>query len=237
MTRLGIVQHHPLETPGYILSWAQARDMSVFVQKAWTSAAFPNPDDFDAVVLLGGPYGVADVSTLPWLAEEVDWLQHCLDAGMPTFAICLGAQLLALCLGAKVEPMAANAASPIAELGWVQAKFCADLAALGSRPVLQWHEDTFHTPAGAQRLAHSVIGNFNQGFQLAGRGLIGVQFHPEWSASTYARLIDCLADAETAVVLRAALSQTALFEQQQALCAALLDFWLPPTAHSDPLPR
>jgi hypothetical protein len=55
---------------------------------------------------------------------------------------------------------------------------------------------------------------------------MGVQFHPEWSASVYASLIDCLATPETSGPLRAALSQTALFESQETLCMALLDFWL-----------
>ena len=46
------------------------------------------------------------------------------------------------------------------------------------------------------------------------------------SATSYGTLIDGLADAETAAVLRAALGQAALFDMQEALCAALLDFWI-----------
>ena len=45
-------------------------------------------------------------------------------------------------------------------------------------------------------------------------------------AASYGTLIDGLADAETAAVLRAALGQAALFDMQEALCAALLDFWI-----------
>lgn len=227
--RLCVLQHHPLETPGYILNWAQARGMQVQVRFAWETAPAENLDQFDALILLGGPYSVSDASALPWLAHEISWLKNCVAAGVPVFGICLGAQLLAHCLGAQVARMTAPDLQPAAELGWTRIIMCNEFAAnaAGSqRAVLQWHSDTFQLPAGGTRLAHSVFGRFNQGFKLAERKLMGVQFHPEWNASTYATLIDCLADVETAIALRAALAQTALFDLQEALCAALLDFWL-----------
>ncbi len=226
MTRLCIVQHHPLETPGHILTWAQARGMQVRVQHAWALDVLPNSGDFDAIILLGGPFSVADAGALPWLANEIAWLKCCVDAGVPIFAICLGAQLLAHCMGAKVTRMAATELHEAAELGWIKVNFCAELAALGRfRPVLQWHEDTFEIPSGAHALAHSAVGHINQGFKLANRALMGVQFHPEWSASVYASLIECLATPETSAPLRAALSQPGLFDTQETLCMALLDFW------------
>ncbi len=234
--RLCVVQHHPLETPGYVLNWAQARGMQVRVVHAWarnpahSPGSLPHIDEFDALFVLGGPYSVSDANSLPWFAAEVFWLKSCVAAAVPIFGICLGAQLLAHCSGATVEPMTVSEAHPVAELGWVEVAFCPELAALAPlrpvRRVLQWHEDTFQLPPGAQSLAHSAIGDFNQGFKLHERSVMGVQFHPEWSVSTYATLIDGLATAETVEPLRAALSQTALFNQQEALCAALLDFWL-----------
>ena len=225
--RLCVIQHHPLETPGYVLNWAQARGMQVRVLHAWETNYAGNLDEFDAVILLGGPYSVQDASSLLWLAQEISWLKSCVAVGVPIFGICLGAQILAHCLGAQVEAMAAQGSELTAELGWVKVKFLQQLAtSVEVRPLLQWHQDSFQIPLGAKRLAHSVLGHCNQGFKIAERRLMGVQFHPEWSAATLATLIDGLADAETAVELRAALGQTALFEQQQALCAALLDFWL-----------
>ena len=247
--RLCVIQHHPLETPGYVLNWAQARGMQVQVQHAWELNEARKWDEFDALIVLGGPYSVSDASNLPWLAQELSWLKCFIAAGVPIFGICLGAQLLAHCLGAEVQPMTRLDLCPAAELGWVEIIMCDELAASVAlaarpasqtsaalaarpastsavRPVLQWHEDSFQIPLAAKRLAHSVLGNCNQGFKAAENRLMGVQFHPEWSASTFATLIDGLADAETAAVQRAALGQTALFDMQEALCAALLDFWI-----------
>ena len=257
--RLCVIQHHPLETPGYVLNWVQARGMQVQLLHAWEFNEAAKWDEFDALIVLGGPYSVSDTSNLPWLAQELSWLKSCVAAKMPIFGICLGAQLLAHCLGAEVQPMTTPDLCPAAELGWVKIIMCDELAASAAlaarpvsqasvalaarpvsqasavlasavRPVLQWHEESFQIPLGAKRLAHSVLGNCNQGFKAAERRLMGVQFHPEWSAATFATLIDGLADAETAAVLRAALGQTALFDMQEALCAALLDFWIQPKA-------
>ncbi|MDE2289504.1 MAG: glutamine amidotransferase [Burkholderiales bacterium] len=131
---------------------------------------------FDLVVILGGPLGVADEPSYPFLTREIAFIKQCVDASVPLIGACLGAQLIASVLGANVTPMGVKeigfAAVELTEAGLESA-----LHGLGSTPVLHWHGDEFEIPEGALHLARTSIGR-NQAFAL-GKHILGLQFHLE----------------------------------------------------------
>jgi GMP synthase (glutamine-hydrolysing) len=137
------------------------------------------PDDLvapDLVVVLGGPVGLGDQTTYPFLRSELEAVKARLAAGRPTLGVCLGAQLLATALGASVEPTGRR------EIGFSPLELTEEgrdsvLAPLAGVPVLHWHGDAFAIPPGAARLA-ATPGFPNQAFSM-GAQVLGLQFHIE----------------------------------------------------------
>jgi GMP synthase (glutamine-hydrolysing) len=106
----------------------------------------------DLVIVLGGPIGVYERDTYPFIAAEIAAIAARLDAGKPILGVCLGAQMMAAALGAKVAP------GPVKEIGWAPltltpAGQASVLAPLGAEPVLHWHGDNCELPAKCERLA------------------------------------------------------------------------------------
>ena len=127
------------------------------------------------VIILGGPIGVYETEDYPFLKDEIIHLQQRLEKKLPTFGICLGAQLIAHASGAKVYPGHQK------EIGWSKLQL-ADvdnnpLQPLNDIEVLHWHGDTFDLPNQATLLASSDIYP-HQAFSI-GTHVLAVQFHPE----------------------------------------------------------
>ncbi len=134
------------------------------------------PFEPDLLVVLGGPISVYETAAYPFLAEEIALLRERLEAGRPTFGICLGAQLIAASLGAQVRP------TGVKEIGFSPLTLtptgrASALRHLDGVPVLHWHGDMFAIPENGERLAETAI-CANQAFAL-GPHVMGVQFHPE----------------------------------------------------------
>ncbi len=130
----------------------------------------------ELVVVLGGPIGVYETDTYPFLFDERDAIGARLNAGKATLGVCLGAQVMAAALGADVRPTGAK------EIGYGPLTLTVEgsrsvLAPLDGVPVLHWHGDEFAIPAGAARLAETP-GFPNQAFSV-GPNLLGLQFHIE----------------------------------------------------------
>jgi GMP synthase (glutamine-hydrolysing) len=142
----------------------------------------------DLLVILGGPIGVYEHETYPFLHAEMDLIRSRLTKKLPTIGICLGAQLMAAALGASVYPGAQGK-----EIGWapIQAGPGAALHPFFSEllipdlHVLHWHGDTFDLPANAHLLA-STTAYPNQAFAIEQHAL-GLQFHPEVTAQNLER--------------------------------------------------
>ncbi len=145
-------------------------------------------DDAELLVVLGGPMGVYETDTYPFLAHEVSLLERRLAKDRPTLGICLGSQLMAKALGSRVY------AGPTKEIGWGPVTLTADGRASCLQPladpgahVLHWHGDTFDLPAGATRLALNA--NYeNQAFAFGKRAL-ALQFHLETGRSALEKWI------------------------------------------------
>jgi GMP synthase (glutamine-hydrolysing) len=148
---------------------------------AWDTP-LPRPlDDYGAVLVFGGAMHADEDESHPWLRDENFFLQRLLDLHVPTFGVCLGAQLLAKAAHAPVQ----RAAEP--EIGWYEVELteaASDDPVFGSLPerfdAFQWHYYTYGVPAGGVELARSAA--CTQAFRL-GESVWGVQFHPEVTES------------------------------------------------------
>jgi GMP synthase - Glutamine amidotransferase domain len=134
----------------------------------------------DLLVILGGPIGVYEHKTYPFLDAEMDLIRSRLAKKLPTIGICLGAQLLAAASGASVYPGTQGK-----EIGWAPILPGADASLhpffsellVPDLQVLHWHGDTFDLPANAHHLARTDS-YANQAFAI-GEHVLGLQFHPE----------------------------------------------------------
>ncbi|MCP3469167.1 glutamine amidotransferase [Bradyrhizobium sp. CCGUVB1N3] len=137
----------------------------------------PSIRDADLVIVLGGPIGVYETESYPFITREISLIEHRFGRDLPTLGICLGAQLMAKALGARVY------AGAVKEIGWgsitlSEAGLASSLKPLaGGTPVLHWHGDTFDLPSAAVRLASNE--NYeNQAF-ACGNHALALQFHLE----------------------------------------------------------
>ncbi len=130
----------------------------------------------DLVIVLGGPIGVYETETYPFIVDEIAAIAARVHSNKPILGICLGAQMIAAALGARVAP------GPVKEIGYApltlsEAGKRSALAPLGGAPVLHWHGDNCELPAGCERLAstpHCPV----QAFARAPTQL-ALQFHLE----------------------------------------------------------
>lgn len=181
--RVHWLQHAAHEDLGCIAPWLAACG-AVVTHSALHAGdvALPTPDDFDWLIVMGGPMNIHEHAAYPWLVAEKQLIRSAIEAGKVVLGICLGSQLIADQLGGAVTP---NGES---EIGW----FDVSLNAAGrASPLLtdwpesfttfHWHGDTFAIPPGATHLMSSQA-CAHQGF-VSGTRVIGLQFHPEITAA------------------------------------------------------
>ncbi len=173
------IEHVPQEGIGTIAAYIQRRGGWLARHRQYRPDPLPAAhDDYDALLVMGGPMGVSDSGRHPWLDGERHFIREAIDQGKHVLGICLGAQMIATALGAEVQK------NPCTEIGWFPVHF--EDAFLNTRPgqgldrhmdVLHWHGDTFSLPAGAVPIARSEA-CANQGFLYRGK-VLGLQFHLE----------------------------------------------------------
>lgn len=185
--RIHWLQHVPFEGLGYIAPWVEHHGHALSCTRLHAADPLPALDDFDWLIVMGGPMGVYEADQHPFIAAEIALIGAAITAGKRVLGICLGAQLMAAALGARVYPSGQK------EIGWFAIEPAPGCAAsplggalTGPLTVFHWHGDTFDLPAGAVRLAHSRICT-QQGFGVGSRAL-ALQFHPEMDPASVAAL-------------------------------------------------
>lgn len=189
--RIHVLQHVAFEGIGAISDWAKTQQAEItyshFFEPAFIQhLMFPELNQFDLLIVLGGPMSVNDQADYPWLVQEKVFIQQAIAAHKPILGICLGAQLIAYALGAKVYPNAQK------EIGWFDIQAVKVPATAFQFPprieVFHWHGETFYLPAGAVHLAQSDA-CAHQAFQYQ-QQVIGLQFHLETTPQTAQQIVE-----------------------------------------------
>jgi GMP synthase-like glutamine amidotransferase len=232
-----VLQHIACEPPGAFEDVLRDRGAELARIELDEGEALPESlDGFAAVVVMGGPMSVNDVSEHPWLEGEKALIRAAVRRPLPVWGSCLGVQLLASALGARVwtgtvpevgvlpvQPTAEGRADPV--LGPCRWPL----------RTLQWHGDTFDLPDGAVLLAGSPAYP-NQAIRV-GRLTYGVQFHVEVGAELadeWARVPEYVASADGvlgdggAAVLLDDVKRAApgMLAEARALFGRWMDLWV-----------
>ena len=185
--RIHFIQHVAYESPAFLLQWARENDHTVSFSEMFETAVFPPLNDFDCLVIMGGPMGAYDEEKYEWLKPEKAFIGAAISAGKKVVGICLGSQLIASVLGAKVYPHTQK------EIGWWPVKKTGKagslLAGLPEEFIsFHWHGDTFDLPAGAIHLLQSEA-CAHQAFVYRDH-VLGLQFHMEVTPSLLQSMIE-----------------------------------------------
>ena len=99
-----ILQHIPIETPGYILDLMKKDNFNLTTIELDQGEKIPNDlSIFDAMFCMGGPMDTWMEEEYPWLIEEKNKIkEYVLNYKKPYLGFCLGCQLLGEVLGGKV---------------------------------------------------------------------------------------------------------------------------------------
>lgn len=183
--KIHCLQHLKNETLGKIGTWATLKGHSLTKTLLYEKPVFPEPEEFDMLLIMGGTMSVYQEKEFPWLRPEKEFVKKVIDTGKPVLGSCFGAQMIAEVLGGKVTR------NRFKEIGWHRVKSLAEENLNNGRGInselpaglfpeftaFMWHGDTFEIPEGAVRLFESEACP-NQGFIYRGN-ILGLQFHPE----------------------------------------------------------
>ncbi|MBF0212863.1 MAG: glutamine amidotransferase [Magnetococcales bacterium] len=177
------IRHVLFEDLGSFAEVVQARGYELrYVEAGVDDLRVLDPVAPELMIVLGGPIGVYEGESYPFIADELRLLERRLAADRPTVGICLGAQMMARALGARVYP------GPVKELGWAPLTLTPEGMNAPVRhldgaltSMLHWHGDTFDLPDGATLLASSARYR-HQAFRW-GRHALALQCHPEVQAA------------------------------------------------------
>lgn len=177
--RIHYLQHVPFENPGSILAWAKANQCVVTSTQLYNNEALPDLNEFDWLVVMGGPMNIYEEVEYPWMKAEKELIKETIKANKVVLGMCLGSQLIADIIGGKVVQNNQK------EIGWFPVSFTEQAKAsplfsfFPDNPVVfHWHGDTFvELPQEATVIAASAACK-NQAFVYQKR-VFGFQFHLE----------------------------------------------------------
>ena len=169
-------RHVPFEHLGLIAEPLRRNNIECQYVDLYESPRIPNVDEAEGLIFMGGPMSVND--DLPYIRQELRFIEEAAAHGRPMLGVCLGAQLIAKALGGRVYN------NSVREIGWFPVRFTdaarTDLlfgGLCGPELVFHWHGETFDLPPGAELLASSDACR-HQAFR-ASRNVYGLQFHLE----------------------------------------------------------
>ncbi len=185
--RIHLLQHVHFEGLASIAPVFEADGCLLTKSCLYNDEPLPSLDQFDMLIVMGGPMSIHDEQEYPWLVDEKAFILSAIEQDKTVLGICLGAQLIASVLGATISR------NPKKEIGW----FPVTRNSNSNREwhkifpeklnAFHWHGETFSLPKNAE-LIYSSEACENQGF-IFGHKVVALQFHMETTAESAMALI------------------------------------------------
>lgn len=187
--RIHYLQHVPFESPSAILNWAERKNHEIKGTLLYKNQILPKHDEYDMLIILGGPMGVYDEKLYTWLKPEKQFINQAIKQDKLVLGICLGAQLIADVLGAAVYQNEYKEIGifPLSLSQEAQSQELFADKSITDFNVIHWHGDTFDLPQGGKLLASSQSCR-NQAF-VYNQKVFGLQFHLEMTRQSLTEII------------------------------------------------
>jgi len=171
-------QHAQFEDLGCIKNWIDTNGHAINYTQFYNNDELPNTNDYDFLIIMGGPMSVNEEDKYSWLKAEKQAIKDAIDTNKIVLGICLGSQLIANVLGAKIY------SNTDKEIGWFDISLTKNPESntifninTNDVKVFHWHGETFNLPERAIHVAYSECSK-NQAF-LYNNKVLGLQFHLE----------------------------------------------------------
>jgi GMP synthase (glutamine-hydrolysing) len=150
------IMHADFETPGVIQDWALEKNYFFKVEKPYKGEILSSIDDYDLLIIMGGPQSPLNIDQAPYLRDEITLILSAIQQNKRILGFCLGAQLIGEALGAKTTR------SPEKEVGVYPVTFTDKglndplfASFENSFNVIHWHNDMPGLTDSAEVLAYS----------------------------------------------------------------------------------
>lgn len=102
--KIHIIMHESFESPAAIEIWAKDKRHDVSYTRLYAGDMFPENNDFDFLVVMGGPQSPATtVKECPYFdaQKEITFIKKAIEQNKTLLGVCLGAQFIGEALGAQ----------------------------------------------------------------------------------------------------------------------------------------